>query len=156
MVIPPSVAREDRMPHRQIRDVIAGQKLHTTPSKTTVADAARMMQKHRIGALLIVDDRRLLGIFTERDALFRVIADGKDPKTTRVADVMTAKPRTIESSRPVGHALHMMFEGGFRHVPVVDHGQPVGMISSRDALGPELVQFESELGDRDHIGEILG
>ena len=62
------------MPHRKIRDVIAGRKVHAAPSTTTVADAARMMRKHHIGALLIVDDARLTGIFTERDALFRVIA----------------------------------------------------------------------------------
>ena len=68
---------------------------------------------------------------------------------------MTKKPRTHRPDRPLGHALHLMYEGGFRHVPVVDKGQPLGMISARDALGPELAQFGSELGDREHIGEIL-
>jgi CBS domain-containing protein len=143
------------MPHRIIRDVIAGRALHTTPSRTTVADAARLMKKHVVGALLIVDDTHLLGIFTERDALFRVVAMDKDPKTTRVSAAMTKKPRTIEPDRPIGHALHMMFEGGFRHVPVVENGKPVGMVSARDALGPELVEFQAELVDREHIGEIL-
>lgn len=143
------------MPHRKIRDVIAGRKAHTTPSQTTVADAARLMKKHAIGALLIVDHAHLVGIFTERDALFRVIAADKDPKTTPVAAAMTKKPRTIDPDRPIGHALHMMYEGGFRHVPVVEQGKPVGMVSARDALGPELAQFQFELDDRDHIGEIL-
>ena len=143
------------MPHRIIRDVIASRKALTAPSQTTVADAARLMKKHAVGALLIVDETHLVGIFTERDALFRVIAVDKDPKTTRVASAMTKKPRTIDPDRPIGHALHMMFEGGFRHVPVVEKGQPVGMVSARDALGPELAQFQSELVDREHIGEIL-
>ena len=143
------------MPHRKICDVIAGRKVHTTPSQTTVADAARLMKKHVVGALLIVDDAHLVGIFTERDALFRVIAVDKDPKTTRVGTAMTKKPRTIDPDRPIGHALHMMYEGGFRHVPVVENGKPVGMVSARDALGPELVQFQSELNEREHIGEIL-
>jgi len=84
-----------------------------------------------------------------------VIAADKDPKTTRVAAAMTKKPRTIDPDRPIGHALHMMFEGGFRHVPVVDNGRPIGMVSARDALGPELAQFQVELIDREHIGEIL-
>ena len=143
------------MPHRKIRELIADRKALTAPSQTTVADAARLMKKHAVGALLIVDETHLVGIFTERDALFRVIAADKDPKTTRVAAAMTKKPRTIDPDRPVGHALHMMYEGGFRHVPVVEKGQPVGMVSARDALGPELAQFQSELVDREHIGEIL-
>jgi CBS domain-containing protein len=143
------------MPHRKIRDVVAGRKAHATPSQTTVADAARLMKKHVVGALLIVDDNHLVGIFTERDVVLRVIAADKDPKTTRVAAAMTKKPRTIDPDRPIGHALHMMFEGGFRHVPVVDNGRPIGMVSARDALGPELAQFQVELIDREHIGEIL-
>lgn len=143
------------MPHRVIRDVIAGRAAHTAPSQTTVADAARLMKKHAVGALLIVDHTHLVGIFTERDVVFRVIAVDKDPKTTRVAAAMTKKPRTIDPDRPIGHALHMMFEGGFRHVPVVDNGRPIGMISARDALGPELAQFQVELVEREHIREIL-
>ena len=143
------------MPHRKIRDVIARRKPYATPSQTTVADAARLMKKHVVGALLIVDHDHLVGIFTERDVVFRVIAADKDPKTTRVAAAMTKKPRTIDPDRPIGHALHMMFEGGFRHVPVVEDGRPIGMISTRDALGPELAQFQDELVEREHNGEIL-
>lgn len=144
------------MPHRLIRDVIARRKLVAVPSKSTVAEAARLMKAEHVGALLVVDDGRLSGIFTERDVLFRVVADERDPKSTRLADVMTRKVRTIGADRPVGHALHMMYEGGFRHVPVVEGKRPIGMISARDALGPELAEFQSQLADREHIGEILG
>ena len=143
------------MPHRIIRDVIEGRKAYTTSSHTSIADAARLMKEHAIGALMIVDEGELVGICTERDVLFRVIAADKDPKTTRVASAMTKKPRTLEANRPLGHALHIMFEGGFRHVPIVDKGRPVGMISARDALGPDLAQFQEELVDREHIKEIL-
>jgi CBS domain-containing protein len=122
----------------------------------TVAAAARLMKQHGIGALLIIQEGRLAGIFTERDALFRVIAEGRSPAKTRVADVMTANPRTIAPDRPFGHALHLMYEGGFRHVPVVENGRPIGVVSSRDALGPDLQQFIAELDKRIHIGEILG
>jgi signal-transduction protein with cAMP-binding, CBS, and nucleotidyltransferase domain len=69
---------------------------------------------------------------------------------------MTANPRTIAPDRPFGHALHLMYEGGFRHVPVVDNGRPLGVVSSRDALGPDLQQFVRDLETRNHIGEILG
>lgn len=144
------------MPHRIVRDVIAAREAYTTSSHTTVAEAARLMKEHDIGALMIVDGGKLVGIFTERDALFRVVAADKDPKSTRVGTAMTRKPRTVAPDRPLGHALHIMYDGGFRHVPVVERGHPVGMVTARDALGPELAQFQDELGDREHIGEILG
>jgi CBS domain-containing protein len=115
------------------------------------------MEKHQVGAVMVVDAHgRLSGIFTERDALFRVLAAGRDPATTRLSEVMTKKPQTIHPDKPVGHALHMMYENGFRHVPVVEDGRPVGMVSARDALGPELQEFESEVKRRQQIGEILG
>jgi CBS domain-containing protein len=141
---------------RPVRSIIEDQKPVTASADITVAAAARLMKEHRIGALLVLHDGRLAGIFTERDALFRVIAEGRDPKKTRIAEVMTANPRTIAPDRPFGHALHLMHEGGFRHVPVVDNGRPVGVVSARDALGPDLQQFVAELDKRTHIGEILG
>jgi CBS domain-containing protein len=141
---------------RPVRSIIEDQKPVTAGADITVAAAARLMKEHRIGALLVLQEGRLAGIFTERDALFRVIAEGRDPKKTRIAEVMTANPRTIAPDRPFGHALHLMYEGGFRHVPVVDNGRPLGVVSSRDALGPDLQQFVAELDKRTHIGEILG
>ena len=144
------------MPNRPIRSVIEDQKPVTATSDMTVDAAARLMKQQRIGALLVVDQGRLSGIFTERDALFRVIAEGREPAATRVGEVMTLNPRTIEPDRPFGHALHLMYEGEFRHVPVVENGRPLGMVSARDALGPELQEFVHDLETRAHIGEILG
>jgi len=113
------------------------------------------MKEKRIGALLVLDGARLAGIFTERDALFRVVAEGRDPEKTRLAEVMTVNPRTITADRPFGHALHLMHEGGFRHVPVVDQDRPLGVVSARDALGPELEEFVSDLDRRERIGEVM-
>ena len=145
------------MPQRPIRTIIAKQKILTATAEITVAEAARLMKKKSLGSVMVVKDNgRLAGIFTERDALFRVLAEGRDPKTTRLSDVMTAQPQTITPEKPFGHALLMMYESGFRHVPVVEDGKPVGMVSARDALGPELQEFESELQRRTRIGEILG
>ena len=141
---------------RPVRSIIEDQKPVSASAAITVAAAARLMKERRIGALLVIDEGRLAGIFTERDALFRVIAEGRDPATTRVGEVMTANPRTIAPDRPFGHALHLMYEGGFRHVPVVDGGRALGVVSARDALGPDLQQFIAELDKRTHIGEILG
>jgi CBS domain-containing protein len=128
----------------------------TAPASLSAAEAAALMKRSKFGALMVVEGARLVGIFTERDALYRVLAEGRDPGATRLAEVMTGNPRTIEPDRPFGHALHMMYEGGFRHVPVVENGRPVGMVSARDALGPELAEFAAELAAREHIGEILG
>ena len=144
------------MPQRPIRSVIARQKILTAAKETTVSEAARLMKKMNVGAVLVVEKEKLIGIFTERDIVFRVLAEGRDPRTTRLAEVMTAKPQTIAPDRPFGHALHLMYESGFRHVPVVEHGRPIGMVSARDVLGPELQEFEAELQRKTRIGEILG
>ena len=144
------------MPHRPIRTIIENQHVLTAPSSTTVSDAARMMKQSKTGAILVCDKQRLVGIFTERDALFRVTAEECDPKATLLVDVMTSNPQTIDPNKPLGHALHMMYEGGFRKVPVVENGRPIGMVSARDALGPELKDFISEMDQREHIAEILG
>lgn len=69
---------------------------------------------------------------------------------------MTASPTTIPPQTPIGEALLIMHENGFRYVPVVEDGRPIGMVSARDALGPEMAVFETELGQREHLTEILG
>ena len=143
------------MPHRSVRSIIEHQTPLIASPETTVAEAAGMMKRGRVGALMVVERGRLAGIFTERDALFRVIAEGRDPQATRLADVMTRDCQTIAPDKPLGHALHMMYEGGFRHVPVVEGGAPLGMVSARDALGGELLDFEAELVKREHLREIL-
>lgn len=144
------------MPDRPIRSIIEHQQPVIAKADLTVAAAARLMKLHRVGALLVTDGGRLAGIFTERDALFRVIAEGREPDKTRLAEVMTANPRSLGPDRPFGHALHLMYEGEFRHVPVIENGRPLGMVSARDALGPDLKQFIADLEMRTHVGEILG
>jgi CBS domain-containing protein len=141
---------------RPVRSIIEDQHLVTATADMTVAAASRLMKHKRVGAILVVENGRLAGIFTERDALFRVIAEGRAPEQTKLAEVMTVNPRTIAPDRPFGHALHLMYEGEFRHVPVVENGRPLGMVSARDALGPDLKQFVSELDKRSRISEILG
>ena len=145
------------MPDRPVRMIIEQSKrVVTVPPTMPVDEAARLMKRSGVGAVMVVDKERLVGIFTERDGLFRVLATGRDPHATRVASVMTRNPRTVDPDKPFGHALFMMHEGGFRHVPVVENGHPIGMVSARDALGRDLKRFSDEMADRDHIGEILG
>lgn len=144
------------MPQRPVRSVIEGQTPATCAPSTSIADAARLMRRRRVGALLVVEAGRLSGIFTERDALFKVIAEDRDPRLALVSEVMTVDPQTIAPDRPFGHALHMMLEGGFRHVPVTENGRAIGVVSARDALGSEIQEFASNLETRERIGEILG
>jgi len=111
---------------------------------TSVSRAAKLMAKKNVGAIMVVDDKRLVGIFTERDAVFRVIAEGRDPRATRLDEVMTPQPATVTPDETFGKALLLMYEGGFRHVPVVKNGEPVGIVSSRSALDPDMEEFVSE------------
>lgn len=141
---------------RPIKEVIRNQHLLHAPPSMTVSEAADLMRKECVGALLVMKQQKLAGIFTERDAVFRVLATHADPTQTRLSEVMTPAPQTIDVAKPLCHALHMMYEGGFRHVPVVENGKLVGIVSARDALSSDLAQFESDLVEREHITEILG
>lgn len=144
------------MPQRLISQVIAGQEIAAVAPEATVIEAVRMMKRRRIGALMVSEASRLVGILSERDVVFRVVAEGLDAQKTRVADVMTANPETIQPNKPFGHALHVMYEGGFRHVPVVDaDGRVVGMVSARDALELEEHEFAEALKQRERIRVIL-
>jgi CBS domain-containing protein len=136
---------------RPIRDVMEPKKFLTAPPHTTVSKAARLMARGNVGAVLVVDKQRLVGIFTERDAVFRVIARGLDSLTTRLADVMTAEPITITPEKSFGYSLLIMHENGFRHLPVLENGKLVGIVSARNALDPDLEEFVSESQRREHI-----
>jgi len=113
------------------------------------------MKSHKVGAILVVDDGRLVGIFTERDGLYRVIAEPRDVRKTLLSEVMTPNPQSVHPDDPFPRALHMMHAGGFRHVPVVENGAAIGMVSARDALGPELEDFVYALLRQEQVGDIL-
>ena len=134
-----------------IRAVMEKRKLVTASPQTTVSKAAKLMAKRKVGAVMVVEERRLVGIFTERDAVFRVIAPGRDSQTTRLADVMTTAPKTVDPDKSFGYALLMMHENGFRHVPVIENARLIGVVSARDALDPDLEEFVSEAQRRKHI-----
>jgi CBS domain-containing protein len=141
------------MPIRSLRSIVADQTPITAAKTATVVEAALMMKQQNIGALLVVDGSRLIGIFTERDALFRVLAQGRDPMNTRLADVMTPQPQTIHPDEPFVHALRIMNEGGFRHLPVVEFDRPLGMVSVRDALDDDVYELRAELQQREQVLE---
>jgi CBS domain-containing protein len=143
------------MSGRTVRSVIEGQELITAPKSMPVGDAARLMKGYSVGAILVVEGDLLVGVFTERDALFRVVAEGRDANSTQLGAVMTGNPRTIEADSLFTLALQMMYEGGFRNVPVVENGRPVGLVSARDALGPELKDFVFEMLRQEQSTDVL-
>ncbi|MBI4290902.1 MAG: CBS domain-containing protein [Betaproteobacteria bacterium] len=136
---------------QRIKSVMERRKTLMASPDTSVSKAAKLMAKKNVGAVMVVEDNRLVGIFTERDAVFRVMAQGRDAQATKLADVMTASPRTVGPNESFGHALLMMHENGFRHVPVIEDGQPIGIVSSRNALDPELEEFVAEAQRRKHL-----
>lgn len=134
-----------------IRSVMEPRKLVVASPQASVWEAARLMMDARVGAVLVVSEDRLVGIFTERDAVYRVVAAERDPRATRLAEVMTPRPKTLPSEAPFGRALALMHDGGFRHVPVVDDGRLVGVVSARHALDPELEEFAAEARRGEHL-----
>ncbi|MCX7141196.1 MAG: CBS domain-containing protein [Proteobacteria bacterium] len=136
---------------QRVKHVMEKKKLLTAAPDTTVSNAAKLMAGKNVGAVMVIEEERLVGIFTERDAVFRVMAKGRDAETTKLADVMTNDPQTVDPEKSFGFALLMMHENGFRHVPVIENGKPVGIVSSRNALDPDLEEFVSEAQRRKHI-----
>lgn len=143
------------MPNRPIHEVIRHRKLVTVSPETSVAEAAQQMKKANIGAVLVLENDTMVGIFTERDCLYRVAAKNKKADDVLVGKVMTKHPAHVHADRPFRDALYMMMDGGYRHVPVLDGDTPVGIVSPRDMLGTELTEFESDENKRDYIEQIL-
>jgi len=130
--------------NERVRRMMAGERLMTAPLQTSVRDAARMMADAGGGVVLVMDGERLAGIFTSRDAAMRVLALGRDAAHTALAEVMTGAPITVEPDRPFGFALQLMQDYGVRHLPVVEGGKPIGVVTARNALDPELEDFSCE------------
>jgi CBS domain-containing protein len=139
---------------RTIRMIIEDQAPLIAQGETTVGEAARLMQQNGVGAVMVVENGKLVGIVTERDALYKVMAKGLDAESTRIAQVMTRNPQTIHPDKPFEDALRIMHASSFRHVPVVEDGRPIGMVSARDALGPELEAFIHALLRQSRIDDI--
>ncbi len=133
------------MSYRHVADVVHDQDPVTLAPSATVQEAAERMRERGVGAVLVTErGRKLVGIFTGRDACCRVLAEGKDAKATTLSDVMTKDPTTLPPGESVIDALRLMQRGGFRHIPVVDGGKVVGVVSRGDLKGMELDRLEEE------------
>jgi CBS domain-containing protein len=122
-----------------------GRQVQTVTPDVTVADAVRKMHELNIGALLVTEAEQLVGIFTERDVLFRVVNENLDPKSTRVAQVMTADPLAVKPTTTADQAMRIVTEKRFRHLPVVEGERLTGLVSSGDLTRSVLRDQESQI-----------
>lgn len=136
-------AEGGRVMLRKISSVMKSDVFHLS-TKATVRQAACLMKEKGCGAVLVTTKGQLEGIFTERDVVNRVVAAMRDPATTTLGEVMTRQPDVVEPARLAIEALRMMEEGGYRHLPVMNRGRVVGIVSRRDFFGEEKAEIESE------------
>ncbi len=117
--------------------------VHSVAPDTPVIEGVRKMAAAKIGALIVVEGDKLVGIFTERDALNKVLAHGLDPAATKMSAVMTKDPYSVSRTTTVAEAMEMVTQRRFRHLPVVENGKVLAVVSSRD-LTHWLVNDEGE------------
>ncbi len=134
------------MPRRIIPDVIRGQQVVYLGVQATAREAAKLMRKNNVGAVLFIEDEALKGILTVNDMTYRVIAEGLDPDKTLLGEVMTPDPDTVSSDTTAIDALRLMQDGDYRHLPVVDGGRVLGLVSRRDFHGVEKATLDDETG----------
>jgi CBS domain-containing protein len=125
-----------------LREIVKDRKVYSIDAGRSVLEAARYMMEHNVGALPVVRGGELAGIFSERDIMNRVVAVGRTPGTTSVAEVMTANPRAVPLDESIEECLFIMREFGFRHLPIVDGKELKGLVSLRDILMRQAAEIE--------------
>jgi CBS domain-containing protein len=126
-------------------DLIAAQDLYVISEQETVYDAARLMAEKRIGAVPVVDGDRVVGIFSERDIMNRVVAKNLNPQKTLVEQVMTKDLIVGSPEEDIEQILYRMKQSNIRHLPIVQSGKLVGILSLRDLLQADLNEKDQEI-----------
>jgi len=129
----------------RICDLIKNQETYQVELGDTVLDAVRGMVERNIGAVPVLHKGELVGIFSERDLMRRVVAEGRDPRSTCMAEVMTDDPLTINTNEDLENCMALMRRHNFRHLPVCHEGQLVGMVSLRDIVLHDLSEKDYEV-----------
>jgi CBS domain-containing protein len=127
-----------------IYDLVKDRRVLSIEADRTVLEGARFMMENRIGALPVLRNGELVGIFSERDIMNRVVALGRLPGTTKISEVMTANPKAVSVDETIENCLYLMREFGFRHLPIMDGKELKGLVSSRDILLRYISQQEAE------------
>ena len=128
-----------------VYDLINTQDTYRADANQMVLDVAQAMVDRNIGAVPVLSEGLLVGIFSERDLMKRVVVEGRDPGTTRVETVMTDDPLTINMNEELDNCMALMRRHGFRHLPVCHEGQLVGVVSLRDILLHDLNEKDDEV-----------
>jgi len=129
----------------RICDLIKNQETYQADLGQTVLETVRAMVERNIGAVPVLHNGKLVGIFSERDLMKRVVAEGCDPRSTCLAEVMTDDPLTVNTNEELETCLTLMRRHNFRHLPVCHEGQLVGMVSLRDILLHDLNEKDDEV-----------
>jgi CBS domain-containing protein len=130
---------------KNLRDIMRYGFLFTVGRNSTVAEAVRVMTKNNVGIVSVLDGDQLVGVFSERDVVRRVVDRGFDPARTPVGEVMTADLVVADADEDYQSAIHKMDQANIRHLPVVSAGQLVSMLSIRDLLRVNMEDKEAEI-----------
>jgi CBS domain-containing protein len=114
-------------------------------STDTVLQAVKVMTEHHIGALLVTEDGKIVGIYTERDYLYKGENEGRVAKDTRIKDVMSARMITVTKDTTADQCVELMKQYNIRHLPVVENDQLIGLVSMRDVIAAAFANKESEI-----------
>jgi CBS domain-containing protein len=125
-----------------LREIVKNRKVYSIDAASTVLEAARFMMEHNIGALPVVRNGELAGIFSERDIMNRVVAAGRTPGHTAISEVMTANPRAVDLDESIEECLFIMHEFGFRHLCIVEGKELRGLVSLRDILMDQAAEIQ--------------
>ncbi len=125
-----------------IKEILGGRPLHSVSRTQTVRDAARIMAANRVGALAVIENGKLVGILSERDIVFRAVGGDLAVDATTVADIMTREPVTVDIDDAISDSLAAKLGDAFRHLPVMENGQVVGLLSYRDIPPEYIMMFE--------------
>jgi len=128
-----------------IRQLLKNRQTYTVESQQSVLDVARFMVERNIGAVPVLEGGKLVGIFSERDIMKRVLVEGKDPKKAKVSDVMTPNPLVVTADESFDNCMVLMKQHGFRHLPILDGNKLAGLVSLRDLLLHEVDEKDGEV-----------
>ena len=128
----------------RIRELLNDRPIFQVEADQSVLEAVHYMVDHNIGAVPVLRDGELVGVFSERDLMKRVVAGARSPGSTKVSEVMTPRPYSVTAEESIENCMFLMREHGFRHLPVVEGKQLKGFLSLRDLLLHNLNQKDSE------------
>jgi CBS domain-containing protein len=128
----------------KVKDLIKNRQTFTVQEDQTVFEVAKFLVEHNIGAVPVLHDKKLVGIFSERDIMKRVVAEARDPRTTKISDIMTKGPVTVTPETSVEDCMVLMRDHNCRHLPICQDNTLWGLISLRDVLAHDIAEKEEE------------